>query len=99
MGYIDFVLDHAPFICAIIFPLWFISLLIIIVYGSPRSSSLKTKSSNNTCDASNGNNTDDTDDNEDEKHITTNINKHIASIDITLSLFLALFVLLVLTKF
>lgn len=101
---IDFVLNHAPFICAIIFPLWFISLAIIIINGSH----LKTKNSNNICDTDNGNNTHDTDNNEDEKyitdynedkkHITTNINKHIASIDTTLCLFLILFVFLVLTK-
>ena len=90
---IDFVLNHAPFICAIIFPLWFISLLIIIVYGSPRSFSSKTKNDNNTSDTSDGNNTDD------EKHITINMNKHMASIDTTLCLFLILFALLVLTKF
>lgn len=89
---IDFVLNHAPFICAIIFPLWFISLLIIIVYGSPRSFSSKTKNDNNTSDTSDGNNTDD------EKHITINMNKHMASIDTTLCLFLILFALLVLTK-
>lgn len=89
---IDFVLNHAPFICAIIFPLWFISLLIIIVYGSPRSFSSKTKNDNNTSDTSDGNNTDN------EKHITINMNKHMASIDTTLCLFLILFALLVLTK-
>lgn len=107
---IDFVLNHAPFICAIIFPLWFISLLIIVVYSSPRSSSSETKNDNNTSDTGDGTNTDDTDkdnnedekyitdNNEDEKHITTNMNKHIASIDTTLCLFLILFVFLVLTK-
>lgn len=89
---IDFVLNHAPFICAIIFPLWFISLLIIVVYSSPRSSSSETKNDNNTSDTSDGNN------NEDEKHITTNMNKHIASIDTTLCLFLILFVFFILTK-
>ena len=89
---IDFVLNHAPFICAIIFPLWFISLLIIFLYSSPRSSSSETKNDNNTSDTGDGNN------NEDEKHITTNMNKHIASIDTTLCHFLILFVFLVLTK-
>ena len=92
MEYSNFIFDHLPFIFAIILPLWFISLLIIIVYGSPRIFSSKTKNDNNTSDTSDGNNTDD------EKHITINMNKHMASIDITLSLFLAFFVLLVLTK-
>ena len=90
----DHIFNHLPLILLIILSLWFISLLIIIINGSH----LKTKNSDNTCDTDNGTNTDDTDNtndtNDDEKHITTSINKHMASIDLTLSLFLLFFVLL-----
>ena len=88
---LDFIYDHLTLILSICFLLYFISLAIIIINGSH----LKTKNSDNTCDTDNGNNTHDTDNNEDEKHITTNINKHIASIDTTLCLFLILFVFLI----
>lgn len=90
----DPIFNHLPLILLIILSLWFISLAIIIINGSH----LNPKDSDNTCDTDNGNNTHDTDNNEDEKHITTNINKHIASIDTTLCLFLILFVFLILTK-
>ena len=99
----DFISDHLLLILSIILPLYFISLAIIIINGSH----LKTKNSDNTCDTDNGTNTDDTDkdnnedekyitdNNENEKHIVANLNKHMASIDTTLCLFLILFVFLI----
>lgn len=99
---LGFILDHPFFLGTILF-VDVVCFLIIIIKGSH----LKTKKSDNTCDTDNGTNSDDTDkdnnedekyitdNNENEKHIMANMNKHMASIDTTLCLFLILFVFLI----